>query len=250
MKRIALGFACLLVASVAQAAQITIYSAPGQYQNGGVNPCVFSGNGENGCNQTNFAFPDWVTSTQQFATNPLVNVYDTPTEIGQFAAQVGRDFFLGLDVNQAGQIQTMTEMTITFKDINGNVLGTGYQFSPTPVQIPFTTQGEGYTDYVMSAGCLGTVAGGAGVAATCSQYTPFTAPTGTRSISFTFGMGTFNDGAERLFLISAGPTPTPFNVDPTAVPEPGSMVLLGTGLFALAGKARQRLRRRQAMEKA
>jgi hypothetical protein len=69
-------------------------------------------------------------------------------------------------------------------------------------------------------------------------YSPFSAPAGTRQIIFTFGMGTFNDGAERLFLITAGPTPTPFDEDPppAPVPEPASMVLLGTGLLFAARK--------------
>src|SRR5580765_3698006 len=96
--------------AMASASAISIFSAPDQYQNGDVNPCVFTGNGNDGCGQVAFPFPDPVISTQQFNTNPLVNTYgDQPGEIAQFATNVGRDFFLGFDVNQGGDPQTVTQ---------------------------------------------------------------------------------------------------------------------------------------------
>lgn len=60
-------------------------------------------------------------------------------------------------------------------------------------------------------------------------------PTGTRSVQLDLEMtrleGTSNDGyADNLSLV----------LNPTAVPEPVSIVLLGTGLAALAGIARRR----------
>jgi len=240
MKKLFLPLLLLLTPAVAHAAAIDIFSAPDQYQNGGVNPCIFSGNGQNGCNQLLFAFPDFVQSTQVFSPNPLVQTYgDSPGELLQFATNVGRDFFLGLDVNQGGDLQTLTNMTITFLDVNGNPIGSGYTLGGTPLTVPVTAQGEGYTDYVASAGCSGPIVG-SGVSEVClgQAYTPFSAPAGTRQLVFTFGMGTFNDGAERLFLITAGPTPTPFDEDPppAPVPEPASMVLLGTGLLFAARK--------------
>jgi hypothetical protein len=235
--------AVMLTAVPCMASAISIYSAPHAYQNGGVNPCVFSGNGDNGCGTTlTLGFPDWVTSTQQFDTNPLVNTYgDQAGELAQFA-QIGRQFILGLDVNQGGAVQTLTNLTITFRDANGNVLGTGYQFSPVPTNLPVTDQGEGWTDYVVAAGCLNAPGGGSGLAATCSNYQPFIAPIGTRQLTFTYGMGVFNDGAERLFLISAGPggVPVPFDVDPTPVPEPASLALLGSGLLGVVRTMRKR----------
>lgn len=234
----------LALAQTAMAGPVVIYSAPGQFANGGVNPCLFTGQGNQGCGQVTIPFPDPVVSTQQFNTNPLVNtIGDAPGELAQFAAGIGRDFILGLDVNQGGDPQTLSGLTITFRGATNNVLGAGYQLGGTPLTVPFTVQGEGFTDYVFAAGCLGTVAG-TGVNATCTKYNPFSAPVGTRSIEFTYGMGLFNDGAERLFLIADGGGTigviTPFDIEPSAVPEPTSMLLLGSGLALVARRVRRK----------
>lgn len=244
LPRLVIVTVALLCPVTTYAAGINIFSAPDQYQNGGVNPCIFSGNGQNGCNQVVFPFPAWTESTQQFNPNPLVNEFTPGTEIQQFATNVGKTFFLGFDENQAGSAtQTITELTISFRDVNGNPLGSGYTLGGTPVGLNPTAQGEGFTDYVMAAGCAGTIVG-SGTSATCSAYAPFVAPAGTRDILFTFGMGTFNDGADRLFLITGGPNgvPTPFDENPAPVPEPATMILMGTGLLA-AFRQRHRFQR-------
>ena len=103
-------------------------------------------------------------------------------------------------------------------------------------------QGEGWTDYVLSAGCAGTTTPALS-RLTCTDYAPFIAPAGTRDITFTYGMGVFNDGAERLFLISKPGDDghvVPFDVDPVPTPEPATMFLFGSGLIGVARYAKKR----------
>jgi hypothetical protein len=195
----------VLMAGVAQASPISIYTAPDKtYQNGGNNPCLFAGSGGGGCNSSTLPFPAWTEDTggnDPFTPNPLTNtIGDAAGELLQFGTAVGRDFFLGFDVNDTSDAQTLSNVTITFRDVNGNVLGSGYQFAPA-IATPSNKNGSGYADYILSAGCLGVVGGGSGILATCSNYAPFVAPAGVRSIQFTFGLTGANDGADKLFAI-------------------------------------------------
>jgi hypothetical protein len=241
MKRLVLTLALLALPGTALASPIALYVAPDNtYQNTTNNPCVFYGPGGSGCNQ-NPAGWSTVGDTgggTPFVPNPLVNTYgDAPGELALFAQYVGRDFYLGLDINDTSTPQTLDDLTVNFFNLGGTNIGS-FTFAPA-TSVPSISNGVGYADYILAAGCSTAV-----VNDLCllNGYLPFSAPAGTRSITFTFGLDGFNDGADKLFLISAGPTPVPFDDDPpTSVPDGGlTLALLGLSLTGL-GVVRQRL---------
>jgi len=240
---IALFLGSVLVAGVAQASPISIYTAPNNtYQNSENNPCVFYGPGV--CTDLP---PGWpvVGDTgggSPYEPYPLTNTYgDALGELALFGTYVGREFLLGLDMNDTQNApQTIDNLTITFRDVNGLNIG-GYEFAPATVA-QSNANGSGWADFVFSAGCLGTVGGGAGVLATCTNYAPFIAPAATRSVTFTFGLDPASPGPDKLFLISASPRPIPFGDEPptTPVPEPATLALLGSGLLGVVRTMRKR----------
>jgi hypothetical protein len=240
---IALFLGSVMVAGPAQASPISIYTAPDQtYQNGLNNPCVFYGPGACNGADPNWSFVGNTGNPNPYTPYPLTITYgDDPGELALFGQYVGREFLLGLDMNEVPNLpQTLDNLTINFFDVNGVNIG-GYAFAPA-VSAPANSNGGGWADYVLSAGCLGTVGGGAGVLATCTNYAPFIAPAATRQVTFTFGLNPSSPGADTLFLISAGRNgvPTPFGEVPTTpAPEPASLFLLGSGLLGVVRTMRK-----------
>ena len=193
----------------AHAGPISIFSVEGAntYANTENNPCVFFGPGQSGCNKnpTGWTMQGDTGGGDPFNPNPLTITYgDDPGELALFADNVGANFLLGLDINDTSTAQFLSNTTITFFSSTGTTLGS-YTFDDGPLDVPNSNNGEGFADYILSAGCedLGG-AQGSGNEATCTDFTPFTAPAGTREITFTFGLTGFNDGPDKLFLIGLG----------------------------------------------
>jgi hypothetical protein len=220
-----IAFAFLLVPAQARASSIQIYSIPVHNTHQDY-LCIFAGTSS--CPQDPSGFPAPVTDTNgDFPTLTHIYAGSTLTNWNTF---VGSSFVLGLDVNSASPHQTLSNLTLTFLDASNAQIGSTWTI--TPILIPDIHNGEGWADYVLAAGCAGSVYSTAFPIDSCTQYQPFVTPAGTASITFTFGFGgTGNDGHDDLFAI-------PYT--DSVVPEPGTLLMVGGGLLLIARSLRRR----------
>jgi len=200
------GLAVLLVAggTVSYASTITLVGPdPNKtYQQTTNSPCVM---GNPSC--SNPAGFDFTT----LAANP--NSYDMITSptytVSQIVTLLGTNaFFVGVDINQTSVAQSLSYFAMK---VNGNVVDL---FNPaSPASVPSSNNGNGYADYLLETFSL------AGFA-------------GTDTVQFVMDMPLANDGAEQFFLIGT--------TSNNPVPEPGTLLLLGSGLASAAGLIRRR----------
>ena len=203
MRKIVLALLLMAVATLASANTLTLQPVliNHQYQQTTNNPCVI---GDPSCN--NGTFPETVF--------PIASSYDSVSPVytvAQINAVTGGSFIIGVDINQTDVTQTLALFEML---INGQVVDT---FSANPAQlVPPTVgggNGNGYADYVLTG------------------FTSLSGFKDTDTVQFHVVMPLVNDGREEYFLISQPAPP---------VPEPSSLMLLGTGLLSAAGVVRKK----------
>ena len=204
----ALGLILLMVVAAPQrasAATITLTAVDGNlYQQTVQNPCIFT---NASCQQG-----DWVGTA--LPVGGAVDGYDEVASYtnSELQAKLGTDvLMLGIDINQAsGQpAQTLS----AFEMLVDDVIVDSFYFDGSG-NVAAGNNGNGYADYLLSNFSL------------LSSFNP------DSIIAFHFVFDDANDGTENVFMIAGEGQNTP-------VPEPASMLLLGTGLL-VAARARRR----------
>ena len=191
-----------------------------QYQQTTNRPCVI---GENSCT--------YVTPVPP-TTNAVISDSGGPIDVtsADFLVSTiralfggtGDTFMVGFDVNQTNVVQTISRFEMYVNDV---LIDSYAPAIATPV--PPTIgggNGTGYADYL---------------------FTGFTSLAGFGAndiVTFRAVMPITNDGREQFFLIElAGPNPcTGIICEPVVTPEPGTLLMFGTGLALLAARLRRR----------